>query len=42
MQVCENYSDCNSFIFLQETGSLLLVLKVNLLKTNKAYFFLSK
>lgn len=34
MQVCENYSDCNSFISLQETGSLLLVLKVNFIKTN--------
>lgn len=42
MEACENYSDCNSFISLQETGSLLLVLKVNLLETNYVHFFLSK
>lgn len=34
MEACENYSDCNSVVSLQETGFLLLVLKVNLLKTN--------
>lgn len=42
MQACENYSDYNSFIPLQETGSLLLVLKVNLLKPHYAQFFRSK
>lgn len=38
MEACENYSDFNSFISLQEAGSLLLVFKVNYV----LFFSLSK